>query len=73
MNIMTSKVWTKTQTQQTIKVLRDNGLPVKKITGGYLLEMTNKQSGKKDLLFRAMTNKNSYLVRYNKNLFIGSL
>ena len=61
--IMLSRIWTKTQTQTTIKALRVAGYNVVKIDSGYSLTINN------EILFKAMLGSNGYLVRYNENLF----
>ena len=62
---MVSRVWTKKQTQQTIKTLRDAGITVNKIDGGYKAEAPDGT-----LVFKAMVGYQGYLVRYAKELFI---
>lgn len=61
---MTTRVWTKKQTQEVIKVLRDAGLPVVKANNKYETIVDGKT------LFRAMLGTNSYLVTYVDNLFV---
>lgn len=64
---MISKIWTKPQTQQAIKALRDAGLTVAKLNGGY-----EAKSPSGELLFKAMNGMNGYLVRYHEALFVGA-
>jgi len=61
---MISRVWGKATTQQVIRDLRAQGLPVKKIAGGY--ELKHKKYG---VLFKAMNGARGYLVRYRSDLF----
>jgi biotin operon repressor len=61
---MISKIWTKPQTQQAIKSLRDAGLTVDKLNAGYECKINDK------LLFKAMIGSQGYLVRYDANLFM---
>lgn len=58
-----SRVWTKQQTQATIKDLRKLGLPVTKISSGYEGKVGD------TLVFKAMIGTNGYLVRYRPELF----
>ena len=60
---MTSRIWTKTQTQSTLKSLREAGYNVVKIDSGYSLTVND------EILFKAMLGSDGYLVRYNDNLF----
>ena len=60
---MISRIWTKAQTQSTIKVLRNAGLIVEKLNSGYESKVNDK------LVFKAMIGTNGYLVRYDENLF----
>ncbi len=53
-----TRVWTKPQTQQTLKELRAAGLTVNKVPNGY--EAVNKNNV---LFLRAMSGSNSYLIR----------
>ena len=53
-----TRIWTKPQTQQTLKDLRAAGLTVNKVPNGY--EAVNKNNV---LFLRAMNGNNSYLVR----------
>lgn len=64
---LTSKVWTKPQTQNAIKALRKAGLPVNKTNDGNGYELIHPKAG---LLFKAMNGSNGYLVRYDERLFI---
>lgn len=60
---MTSRIWTKTQTQSTIKALRGAGYTVAKLGAGYECIANN------ELIFKAMIGSNGYLVRYKADLF----
>ena len=60
---MISRIWTKKQTQATIKDLRKLGLPVLKVSSGYEAKVGD------TLLFKAMVGTNGYLVRYHEQLF----
>ena len=61
---MKSRMWTKRQTQATLRDLRTAGLPVTKIDSGYEVRM------KKDkVIFEAMIGNSGYLVRYDERLF----
>jgi len=60
---MISRIWTKKQTQDTIKTLRNANLTVEKINSGYECKVNDK------LVFKAMIGSNGYLVRYDENLF----
>ena len=60
---MISRVWSKKQTQQTIKDLRTNGYDVEKLSNGYEVKLDG------NLIFKAMIGNNSYLIRYDANLF----
>ncbi len=53
-----TRIWTKPQTQQTLKDLRAAGLTVNKVPNGY--EAVNKNNV---LFLKAMNGNNSYLVR----------
>lgn len=59
----TTKIWTKAQTQATIKALRGAGYEVKKLDSGYSMILDNVE------LFKAMIGTRGYLVRYDSNLF----
>lgn len=61
--IMTSRIWTKKQTQATIKSLRAAGYTVLKSDSGYTCEIDGLQ------VFCAMIGSHGYLVRYNAELF----
>jgi hypothetical protein len=63
MSTFTSRVWTKPQTQNTIKVLRESGLNVVKLNSGYECKVNDQ------LIFKAMQGHNGYLVRYVNDLF----
>jgi len=65
---MTARVWTKEQTQETIKALRRAGytIPPKGDTGMYKTE-EEYEPGKK--VFVAMVGTRGYLVRYWDGLF----
>jgi hypothetical protein len=60
---MTTRIWTKQQTQQTIKALRNAGYEVTKRNGTYETILDDVS------IFRAMVGTNSYLVTYNDRLF----
>ena len=61
---MTTRIWTKKQTQEVIKVLRDAGLTVNKSNNKYETIIDGKT------IFRAMLGTNSYLVTYADDLFV---
>lgn len=63
LNKMISRIWTKKQTQETIKALRAANLNVEKTSNGYECKINN------NLVFKAMIGTNSYLVRYDAKLF----
>lgn len=60
---MTSRIWTKPQTQEAIKALRNAGLTVDKVGSGYECKVNN------NTVFKAMVGSRGYLVRYDQNLF----
>ena len=60
---MLSRIWTKTQTQTTIKQLRKSGYIVSKLNSGYECMLDDK------IIFKAMNGQNGYLVRYEESLF----
>lgn len=61
---MATRIWTKKQTQETIKMLRQAGLEVVKNGSKYETIINGKT------IFRAMLGTNSYLVTYVDNLFV---
>lgn len=68
---MTTRIWTKKETQSTIKKLREAGYIVSKTSLGYQIiddsgDVWVHQDGKK--LFIAMPNNRNYLVTYHKDL-----
>lgn len=60
---MTTRIWTKKQTQETIKALRVAGYDVIKNGGSYKCELDGR------LIFHAMVGARSYLITYVDNLF----
>ena len=61
---MPTKILSKPETQKMIKALRNAGLTVKKIVGGYrCVNKCEKQ------IFRAMEGSRGYLVNYVDGLF----
>jgi len=60
---MISRIWTKKQTQATIKDLRQAGLPVTKLSSGYEAKVGT------EIVFKAMIGTNGYLVRHHEELF----
>jgi len=62
---MTTHVWTKPETQKTIKALRDAGYNVEKKNDMYIINIIVDGLP----IFRAMKGKNSYLVYYISDLF----
>ena len=70
---MTSRIWTKPETQETIKALREAGYIVAKRNQGYAIvdddtgEVWKMEDG--GPLFQAMTGPQGYLVRYADELF----
>ena len=66
---MTVKIWTKKETQNLIKQLREFGYDVKKINGLYKIYEGDKVwmlDGKP--LFTAMVGNNGYLIQYHDSL-----
>jgi hypothetical protein len=62
---MTARVWSKKQTQETIKAFRDNGYEVEKKGAGHYESRVDGV-----LLFTALVGSGStYLVRYESTLF----
>ena len=62
---MLVRIWTKAQTQITIKALRKAGYSVDKVHSGYECHCDG------ELVFRAMIGTNSYLIRYDDKLITG--
>jgi hypothetical protein len=60
---MVTKVWTKPQTQETLKQLRAGGFSVVKIPSGY------EAFDGMELVFKAMNGMRGYLVRHKEGLF----
>ena len=60
---MISRIWTKQQTQATIKALRAEGYDVDKMPSGYSVVVGD------TTIFKAMIGTRGYLVRYDENLF----
>ena len=60
---MISRIISKKETQLMLKSLRDAGLNVTKLAGGYECISNGV------LLFKAMNGHHAYLVRMNSNLF----
>lgn len=60
---MVSRIWSKQQTQATIKALRAEGYAVDKVSNGYEAKLDG------NLIFKAMIGNSAYLVRYDANLF----
>lgn len=60
---MTTRIWTKKQTQQTIRDLRTAGYDVQKKRDGYICNLGDL------FIFQAMNGTNGYLVRYHEGLF----
>lgn len=58
---MVSKIWTKPQTQQTIKALRNAGCIVTKLDAGYECYIKN------ELVFKAMIGSRGYLLCNNES------
>lgn len=68
---MTTRVWTKNETQGTIKALRKEGYVVEKKSEGHYICMFE-IDGKLQNIFEALANYGhvtGYLVRYNSRLF----
>ncbi len=59
---MTTKLFSKKQTQQVVKDLRHAGYNVKRIPSGYACVF------EKEVIFKAMIGSRGYLVRYNDRL-----
>lgn len=67
---MVARVWTKKQTQATIKQLRAAGLKVDmKHPGFYECHAVAQGTNKVQLVFAAMIGTRGYLVRHMDNLF----
>ena len=60
---MIVRIWTKAQTQTTIKALRTAGYIVEKLNAGYECKLDN------EVIFKAMIGTNGYLIRYKDGLF----
>jgi hypothetical protein len=60
---MITRIWTKQQTQKTIKALRLAGYAVNKVPNGYESTLDD------NLIFKAMIGTRGYLIRYDANLF----
>ena len=67
---MTTKMWTKPETQRTIKQLRAAGYDVAKIGGLYQIRDDDGEIWTRDgrSLFIAMPGHSGYLVRYHDDL-----
>tara|TARA_R110000787_G_scaffold242393_1_gene348480 strand:- start:53 stop:262 length:210 start_codon:yes stop_codon:yes gene_type:complete len=67
---MTTKMWTKKETQSTIKQLRAAGYDVGKVNGMYKIKDDNGDVWKHDGqdLFRAMAGNGGYIVIYHDDL-----
>ena len=68
---MTTRIWTKRETQQTIKQLRQAGYNIAKVSGLYRilddnLEIWNDEDGA--ALFTARPHNNRYIVRFSPAL-----
>lgn len=68
---MTAKVWTKKQTQETIKALRTAGYDVKLISKGHYA-CDFEIDGVTQRIFAALVGANGYLVSYHACLFEGA-
>lgn len=66
---MTSKVWSKKQTQKTIRALRNAGYDVVKQSDGHYKCDIKNDKGKTVHIFTALIGHNGYLVRYHPDLF----
>ena len=64
---MTTRIWTKTETQTTIRALRHAGYHVRKHYG--YIYMTDEKDADGQCVFTAMLGRRGYLVRYNPDLF----
>lgn len=62
---MTTKIWTKPQTQAAIRALRAAGYKEQKLDAGYVVRTPNPERE----VFRAMRGIRGYLVRYQDGLF----
>ena len=60
---MTTRIWTKQQTQQTIKALRNAGYEVTKTNGIYKSILDG------ETIFTAMVGYRNYLVTFKPELF----
>ena len=60
---MISRIWTKRQTQATIKALRAAGYEVAKMPSGYSIVVGD------TTIFKAMVGSHGYLVRFTDSLF----
>jgi hypothetical protein len=60
---MTTRLWTKMQTQQTVKALRQAGYVVNRTNDMYKCELDGEN------VFTAMLGYKGYMVRYNPKLF----
>ena len=61
---MTSRLWTKKETQGTLKELRHAGFIVNKVNSGY------EAFDGDELVLKAMVALQGYVVRYDERLFI---
>lgn len=61
---MTTKLWTKKETQSVLKTLRREGYQVEKISYGYKV-----YDGGNDIVLEAMTGHRGYLIRYEEGFF----
>ena len=61
---MTAQLWSKKDTQGTLKELRHGGFIVNKINSGY------EACDGDELVLKAMLFTNGYLVRYEERLFL---
>ena len=64
---MTTRIWTKPQTQQTLKALRAHGYKVAKLDAGYVAHDLQGLE-----VFKAMQGMNGYLVKFENELFVNS-
>jgi hypothetical protein len=62
----TTKIWTKPQTQQTLKMVRKAGYDVIKEHFGYEVKIPSSER----VVMRALNGRNTYIVRYDSGLFI---
>tara|TARA_R110000823_G_C15518878_1_gene455329 strand:- start:90 stop:299 length:210 start_codon:yes stop_codon:yes gene_type:complete len=67
---MTTRIWTKKETQNTIKQLRKSGFNVVKIDYGYQImnDLGEVWIKDKQPLFKAMMGAHGYLIRYHTDL-----